>query len=127
MADDSVLGVYFAVFASYLLLRFMMTWLFRPQKLPKKTYVAADKASRSFFIVYTLILLAMGGVFGIADVNDSVSRYAMLCVSALIYALFMLRKLQIFASGCSFFAAFLYLCALEILPTGVLVASAIIF
>ena len=69
----------------------------------------------------------MGGVMSFIEMDETVIRTAMLCVSALIYALFMLRKLQIFASGCSFFAAFLYLCALEILPTGVLVASAIIF
>ena len=127
MADDSVLGVYFGVFASYLLLRFMMTWLFRPQKLPKKTYVAADKASRSFFIVYTLMLLAMGAVFGLADVQDAVSRNAMLWVSAFMYLLFLLRKTQIFSTSCSVFAGFLYLCALEMIPTGILVVSAIIF
>ena len=127
MTDDSVLGIYFGVFAVYIFLRFLMTWLFRPQKLPKKTYVAADKASRSFFIVYTLLLLAMGGVFGLADVQDAVSRDAMLWVSAFMYLLFLLRKTQIFSTSCSVFAGFLYLCALEMIPTGILVVSAIIF
>lgn len=127
MTDDSVLGIYFGVFAVYIFLRFLMTWLFHPQKLPKKTYVAADKASRSFFIVYTLMLLAMGGVFGLADVQDSVSRDAMLWVSAFMYLLFLLRKTQIFSTSCSVFAGFLYLCALEMIPTGILVVSAIIF
>ena len=127
MADVSLLGIYFGVFVVYLFLRFLMTWLFRPQKLPKKTYVAADKASRSFFIVYTLLLLAMGGVFGLADVQDAVSRDAMLWVSAFMYLLFLLRKTQIFSTSCSVFAGFLYLCALEMIPTGILVVSAIIF
>lgn len=127
MADVSLLGIYFGVFVVYLFLRFLMTWLFRPQKLPKKTYVAADKASRSFFIVYTLLLLAMGGIFGLADVQDSVSRDAMLWVSAFMYLLFLLRKTQIFSTSCSVFAGFLYLCALEMIPTGILVVSAIIF
>ena len=127
MADVSLLGIYFGVFVVYLFLRFLMTWLFRPQKLPKKTYVAADKASRSFFIVYTLLLLAMGGIFGLADVQDAVSRDAMLWVSAFMYLLFLLRKTQIFSTSCSVFAGFLYLCALEMIPTGILVVSAIIF
>lgn len=127
MTDVSLLGIYFGVFVVYLFLRFLMTWLFRPQKLPKKTYVAADKASRSFFIVYTLLLLAMGGVFGLADVQDAVSRDAMLWVSAFMYLLFLLRKTQIFSTSCSVFAGFLYLCALEMIPTGILVVSAIIF
>ncbi len=51
----------------------------------------------------------------------------MLWVSAFIYALYMLRKFQIFASGFSILTCFLYLCALEIIPTGLLVASALIF
>lgn len=127
MTDVSLLGIYFGVFVVYLFLRFLMTWLFRPQKLPKKTYVAADKASRSFFIVYTLLLLAMGGIFGLADVQDAVSRDAMLWVSAFMYLLFLLRKTQIFSTSCSVFAGFLYLCALEMIPTGILVVSAIIF
>ena len=127
MTDVSVLGIYFGVVVVYLFLRFLMTWLFRPQKLPKKTYVAADKASRSFFIVYTLLLLAMGGIFGLADVQDAVSRDAMLWVSAFMYLLFLLRKTQIFSTSCSVFAGFLYLCALEMIPTGILVVSAIIF
>lgn len=127
MTDVSLLGIYFGVFVVYLFLRFLMTWLFRPQKLPKKTYVAADKASRSFFIVYTLLLLAMGGIFGLADVQDAVSRDAMLWVSAFMYLLFLLRKTQIFSTSCSVFAGFLYLCALEILPTGILVVSGMIF
>ena len=127
MSDNAVLGVYFGVFATFLLLRSLMTWLFRPQKMPKKTYVAADKSSRSFFIVYTLTLLAMGAVFSVADLQDALSRNAMLWVSAFIYLLFLIRKTQIFSTSCSVFAGFLYLCALEMIPTGILVVSAIIF
>ena len=109
------------------LLRAVMTWVFRPKKMPKKTYVAADKASYSFFIIYTLVLLALGGVLGMIDMPDDGVRNAMLWVSASIYALFIIRKTQIFSTSCSIFAAFLYLCALEMIPTGILVVSAIIF
>jgi hypothetical protein len=69
----------------------------------------------------------MGAFMGLLDIPDADVRNAMLWVSAFIYALFLIRKTQIFSTSCSIFAAFLYLCALEMIPTGILVVSAIIF
>ena len=114
-------------FLLYYLIRRMLERVIRPQKLAPKTYRTAGRASFTFFIILTFTLLAMGGVMSFIDIEESTIRSAMLCVSALIYGLFLLRKLQIFISGCSFFAGFLYLCALEILPTGILVVSDVIF
>ena len=121
------LAVTIGVFLAYLLIRTLVSKMIRPQKMQPKTYRTGGRASFTFFIILTIILLAMGGLMSFLDIEESIIRNAMLCVSAFIYALFLLRKMQIFTSGSSFFAAFLYLCALEILPTGVLVASAIIF
>lgn len=126
-SGNALLGMYFAVFAAYLLIRMVASYLFRPQRLPSKTGTAAAKASFTFFIILTLLLLAVGGVMDVLDVEDSVIRTAMLWISGAIYLLFLLRKTQIFASSCSVFAAFLYLCALEMIPTGILIVSAIVF
>ena len=126
-SQEAYLGLCFGIFLAYVLLRVVVTWLFRPKKIPKKIYVAADKASYSFFIIYTLILLALGEILGLMDMPDMEVRNAMLWVSVSIYALFLIRKTQIFAASCSIFAAFLYLCALEMIPTGIIVVSAIIF
>lgn len=126
-SENAVIGLYFGIFMVYVLLRYMVMWLFRPQRMPQKTYSAAYKASSSFFIIGTLVLLALGAVMGVLDVHAEDVRSAMLWVSALIYAVFLLRKVQIFSASCSIFAAFLYLCALEMIPTGILVVSAIIF
>ena len=126
-SENAVTGIYFAVFFVYMFLRLLMAWLFRPRKMQQKTYKAALKASSSFFIIGTLILLATGGLLDLFNVPEIDVRSAMLWVSALIYAVFLLRKTQIFSSSCSVFVAFLYLCALEMIPTGILVVSAIIF
>ena len=126
-SQESYLGLCFGVFLTYFLMRVVMTWLFQPKKMQKKIYVAADKASYSFFIIYTLVLLALGEILGMTDMPDGDIRSAMLWVSASIYALFLIRKTQIFSTSCSIFVAFLYLCALEMIPTGILVVSAIIF
>lgn len=127
MSENAYLGICFGVFLLYLLLRQIVLWLFRPKSMPKKTYGTAAKASYTFFAILTLVLLAMGGILSFIDVDVHVVRTAMLWVSAVIYALLLLRKLQIFTLSCSVFAAFLYLCALEMIPTGILIVSALIF
>ena len=123
----ALLGMYFAVLAGYVLLRVAVFAVFRPKVLPSKTLAAALKVAWTFFIFLTLLLLAMGGIMSRLGVAYSVIRSAMLWVSAAVYALFLLRKLQIFNSSCSVFAGFLYLCALEMIPTGILIVSAIVF
>ena len=111
----------------YCILRSIMSRMMRPQKMDPKTYKTAVRVSFTFFIILTLVLLMMGGIMSFIDTDPVLIQNAMLCVSICIYALFLIRKLQIFISCSSFFTAFLYLCALEFFPTGVLVASAIIF
>ena len=44
---------------------------------------------------------------------------------ALFYGVFLIRKCQILSTFCNPFTTFLYLCALELLPTGLLAASAV--
>ena len=124
---DGRLGITIGTVIGYILLRKGLEYFFRSRKVNPKTYKTACKASHTFFIILTLVLLAMGGIMSFIKVAPMGIRSAMLWVSAITYALFLLRKLQIFNSSCSFFISFLYLCALEILPTGALVASALIF
>lgn len=125
--ENALLGMYLAVFLGYGLLRLAVYALFRPKFLPSKTLTASLKTAYTFFIFLTLLLLVVGGIMTRLGVEDGVVRNAMLWVSAAVYALFLLRKLQIFNSSCSVFAAFLYLCALEMMPTGILIVSAIVF
>lgn len=127
MGEDVALGVYVGVFAVYAALRYTVLLLVIPRRVPQKTSDTANKAAFSFFNVLTFVLLAMGGVMDLLNVDESVVHNAMLWVSGCIYLLFLIRKAQIFNTSCSIFASFLYLCALEIMPTGILVVSAVIF
>lgn len=127
LENNAVLGIYIVVFAAYVALRYATLMLFRPRRVPQKTYDTANKAAFSFFSVLTLSLLAIGGIMDLLNVDESAVRNAMLWLSGGIYLLFMLRKTQIFSTSCSIFASFLYLCALEMIPTGILVVSAVIF
>ena len=115
------------VFAVFILFRTLLEYWMRPTKMSPKTYKTACKASYTFFSILTLIALATGGIMTFADANPEAIKNAIICISATIYAVFLVRKFQIFMSSCSFFTAFLYLCALEIFPTGLLVVSASVF
>ena len=124
---DARLGITIGIVTAYILLRKGLEHVFRSKKVSPKTYKTACKASHTFFIILTLALMVMGGTLSFIETDPIVIRNAMLWVSAITYMLFLLRKVQIFNSSCSFFISFLYLCALEILPTGTLVVSALIF
>lgn len=115
------------IFLAYCGIRIMMSAMVRTHKTANKALKAAERCSFTFFIILTLLLVATGGVLSFLDINTEVIRNAMLWISGITYAMFLLRKTQIFISSCSFFTAFLYLCALEIIPTGTLVVSALIF
>ena len=127
MGADGKLGITIGIIAAYILLRRGLEYLLFPKKMNKKTYWTACKSANTFFIILTLVLMAMGGIMTFVKAAPMATKNAMLWVSGITYAVFLLRKTQIFKSSCSFFSGFLYLCALEILPTGALVASAIIF
>ena len=127
LGADARLGTTIGVILAYILLRKGLEHIMRPKKMNQKTYKTACKSSHTFFIILTLTLMTMGGIMSFANVAQAEIKNAMLWVSGATYAVFLLRKTQIFTSSCSFFSGFLYLCALEILPTGALVASALIF
>ena len=101
--------------------------MLRPRRMQAKAYKAIVSVGYSFFIILTMLLLLTCGVSALFNINGEYARNAMLWISGLTYLLYLIRKLQIFNSFSSFFAGFLYLCVLEILPTGVLIASAVIF
>ncbi len=115
------------VFLAYFIIRAIASRLALPHSEKKKTYAAADKAAYTFFIVLTLVLTAMGGILSFIHADMEAVRSAMLWVSAFIYVLFLLRKMQIFVSSFPILTSFLYLCALEIIPTGLLIAPVLIF
>ena len=125
--EDARLGLTFGIFAAYIALRAACRYIFRFHKTPTTIFETATESVRTYFIPLTLLMIAIGGILSLTDVPISHIRTAMFWVSGAMYIVFLIRKTQIFHSSCSFFVSFLYLCALEILPTGVLIASAVIF
>ena len=126
-SENAKLGATSGVFAAYVAFRAVCSYIFRSRKLTESTYRTAIDSARTYFIILVLLLTATGGVLTFLEVPELPIRTAMIWISGAMYLVFIIRKTQIFYSSCSIFASFLYLCALEILPTGVLIASAVIF
>ena len=115
-----------AVFAAYLLFRIFASQVFISRK-SRRAFRDKDNSDRTFFIILAITLLACSPILSALNIGTNAARHTMFWLSAAIYSLFLIRKFQIFQSYHPNFAAFLYLCALEIIPTGTLVVSAIIF
>ena len=127
LEDNSRLWMIIIIFAAYILARKTVSMLVYPSKIYQKTNAAAEKSAYSFFILLTLTLLIFGGIASFCGAQIQTIKSVSFWLSALIYGLYLLRKLQILTSSCSLFTGFLYLCALEILPTCILVVSDVIF
>ncbi len=124
--ENLSLCVILGTFIAYDIIRRLASMMMQNRK-NKKTYDTAQKSSYTFFIILSIVLVTLGGVLSFCHVEAESIRTAMLWVSAFIYTLSLLRKTQIFLSGFSILTSFLYLCALEIIPTGILVISVLIF
>ena len=127
MQEAAKIGITAGVFFCYMLIREGIAAGIRPRRMNSNIWHAATTSEYTFFIPLVLLLLIVAGLAGLTHATLNGVKAAMFCISGAIYLMFMVRKLQIFSSNCNLFSAFLYLCALEILPTGVLIASAVIF
>ena len=126
MSEDARFGIILGTFVTMLIFRSLLERFLAPKRRNAQTYKIAKESSYTFFILMTISMLALWGILCVFKTNAETAKDAMLWLSAVIYLIYILRKTQIFTSSCSIFTAFLYLCALEILPTGALVASAVI-
>ena len=125
MDEPAYTGCICAVFAGYLVLRAAPHIMIRKPKCGEKTFKSAGHVSFSFFCILVTVVLIEAGICSFTDVSADISRPLLLYTMLAVYLVSIFRKFQIFSNSCSFLSSFLYLCALEILPTGILVLSAV--
>ena len=107
----------------FLLVRGMISLMLPARKLRSETARAAGRTAYNFIIVLSVVLLALTVVHSLSRGCAVFSVKSALISSGVLWGLFLLRKYQIMASDAGHFAAFLYLCAVEILPAAMLVVS----
>ncbi len=107
--------------------RALLARLLEPKGVNQKTYAAIKNCWRNFAILVGLVGLLVIGVLDFAGAETELIRLVTLCVAGFGYLVYLVRKLQIFAGVGTVFSTILYLCILELLPTGILVGLAILF
>lgn len=114
------------IFIVYLLVRRIVALLCNPS-YGRDNFQTARKAAYSFFILCGFFALPTLGLMVLFGANELAVRNVLLIEMILVYLIYLYRKSQILSLSYGPLAVFLYLCGLELLPTGLLVASALVF
>ena len=113
------------VWEAYISLRAILYTLLRPRR-GQEFYRLSHRVIYTCFILMMLVVLPMVGIMAFLDCNDLTIKYFILGVSFSFYLLILVRRTQFLLRFCNPLRTFLYLCALEFLPTALLVLSAVL-
>jgi len=124
--EEARFGATLGCFCGYMIIRLLLKLWLRPRRGWKDVFTMAARFSYSAFIILVLILLPIAGILLTAGVNDLTVKWIVSDICIVFFGIYCFRKAQIFALACNPFTTFLYLCALEILPTALFVATAMV-
>lgn len=113
------------VFAYLLLRRVMFGVVREPHHLSFDARRALRRGIYNYFILAVVLVVVTIGVMLVCGSSDESIREVCLWEIAGAFGLSLLRSVNILKDFCSAFAIFLYLCALEFLPAGAMVAAAL--
>lgn len=123
IATLAVLGILF----SYFLLRRIVNAIPRPSGRKKEFFKAADSIWYNYVILLGLAMSLTAAADVVTGMNDLTVKSILLYEIAGTAAVLALRKLEILSNYCNLLLGFLYLCALEIFPAGLLIAASLLF
>jgi len=89
-------------------------------------FLCAHKSFMNFIIVTSLLILLATGIILQCNLDSKMARNIILGIIGLMYLLSLIKKMQILNLICSPLTSFLYICALEIIPIGSLVATTLL-
>ena len=114
------------LFLTYLIIRRLCYALCSVRTRRRETFLAAHRSIYGYFVLMLLLLLASVGVCYVLRCNALTFNRVLLVETLLCYALFVVREGQILRSFCNPFLTILYLCGLELIPTGLLAAAVVL-
>lgn len=124
LSDDMRLLSIMGVFGIYLLVRLIMYLWLMPRRR-NDMYKLAHRTAYTYFILLMILILVTAGILTLVGADDSIFRTFIAIEFLVVYVLFLARRAQILSLSCNPLTTFLYLCALEILPTLLFVSSAV--
>ena len=110
-----------AILLIYLILRTGMAIVCRPGKLKGENAAAVRNIIFNYYLVTVPVMLISDGICSFAGLGAQVTKLVLLSEMGLTFALRLMREVEISRAHCKGFSTFLYLCALEILPAGILI------
>lgn len=110
------------VLCAYCLVRIILKWIFNGFQSSKREYYATAQIPLTYFVIGSVLVYLLFGVCRVIDADPALEQKLFIWTIVVLYAFCLLRQFQVFMHKRGFFAAFLYLCTLELLPTGLLVA-----
>lgn len=117
------------VFVGFVLLRllaFGIIFKVWPPRMDNESRTTVRKGLYNYFVVFSVLMLVSVCLLTVFRADDELICLIMWVEMGLLWLLSFLREHQFLASKCSGLGTFLYLCGLEILPVGVLIASALL-
>ena len=118
--------LFIAIWGAFLLIRRGISFFVIPRNLDSDTRGAVKYTFNTFTILAAFLMLLAALAMRLFHAPDESIRTVLLVVAGFFYAISLLRTGQILGSHCGGFTTILYLCALEILPAGLLVLSAVV-
>ena len=116
-----------AVLSLFLVIRHFFYVMAHPRKVHPDITESSNHVLFTYFIPLVFVMMLTAGIFTLCRCPENVTGTVLLWETAACYILAFIRRGQILNSSCSGFSTFLYLCVLEIIPTFLLVASAVEF
>ena len=115
------------VITGYGLLRASLSHILPFRRFSSKVHETAVGCPKNFWLLLVSVMFLAAVALGFCNLPGNIARIITLCLTGALYLLFLIRRFQIFAYDSNYLTASLYLCALEILPTALLVTSAVVF
>ena len=113
-------------FIFYLLLRRLCYSFCSMGTRRRETFLAAYHSAYGYFVLMQLLLFASVGLCHILGCDEAVFHEVLLIETIFFYSLAVVRESQILNSFCNPFLTILYLCGLELIPTGMLAAAVVL-
>lgn len=111
------------VFLLWIIVRAALTHIIRPPRRSRDTWASAASSVNSFFVMATMTSLLTCCIMMFLHCEEITIHKAILIIITFFYAVAVIRKAQILGSAYGGLSIILYLCALEIVPTGLLIAG----
>lgn len=113
-------------FLAYFIIRVIIKCSVNRHKADSSSFQAAFRCWDNFIILATTLLISADAFLYISKADLTTFQNVSYYITGFAGIVYLLREFQFLTKTCNQLAAFLYLCTLEILPAGLLVASAVL-